>query len=431
MNRSWRFEITLGILVLMTIGAVWGEKYILHKTIIITPESHYSVRGFDDVKNGGNSDIQLLDESGFEWRCTVRDKYAYRYCAIELYFDPDRINGVDLRNYNKIRVWLDYEGPNQTLRMYLRNFDPLYSRVEDTSSTKYNQIEFAVDRLKDRAVEFSLNDFFVSNWWITDYKIPPELSHPQFENTTIFEIQTGVNNAIGEHHFKLHRIELIGQQFSTERWYLIILVTWLCIFIAFLGYRIFSLTSEVRLERKRARELSEVNALLDAHSQQLEERTKVDALTGAFNRQGVEEALREGLSGWRRQKMPLSVVLMDIDYFKKINDHYGHAVGDYVLSEVSQIVKSHIRNLDLFARWGGEEFLLVCRNTDIEHARIVAEKIRLLIGSYAFQQDIKVTASFGVATLHANETLEQLFDSADKALYRAKNAGRDRVEVQR
>ncbi|MES1196781.1 MAG: GGDEF domain-containing protein, partial [Steroidobacter sp.] len=285
---------------------------------------------------------------------------------MEIFFDPNRLHGVDLRNYNKIRVWLDYEGPNKTLRMYLRNFDPMYSRLEDTSSTKYNQIEFSTDLLKNHMVEFSLSDFFVANWWVVNYKIPPELSHPQFENTIIFEIQTGNSSALGEHHFKLHRVELIGQQFTTEKWYLIILVSWLCIFIAFLSCRIFLLTKEVRLERKRARELVEVNALLDAHTQQLEEKTRTDALTGAFNRQGVDEALRVGLGEWRRQKKPLSLVLMDIDHFKKINDQHGHALGDYVLAEVSQIVKAHIRSNDLFARWGGEEFLLVCRDTQME-----------------------------------------------------------------
>ncbi|MES1189783.1 MAG: GGDEF domain-containing protein [Steroidobacter sp.] len=429
MLSKWRLEITLGILVLLTIVAVLGEKYILHSTIVITPESQYTVHGYNDVPSGGNSSIELLDKSGFEWRCTVRDKYAYPFCDLEIFFDPNRVHGVDLRNYNKIRVWLDYDGPCKTLRMYLRNYDPLYSKLDDTSSTKYNMLEFSTDLLKNRMVEFSLSDFFVANWWVVNYKIPPELSHPQFENTVIFEIQTGTNNALGEHHFKLHRVELIGQQITTEKWYLFILVTWLCIFIVFLGYRIAMLTREVRLERKRAYELAEVNALLDAHTQALEERTKVDALTGAFNRQGVEEALRDGLGEWRRQKKPLSLVLMDIDHFKNINDSHGHAAGDYVLAEVSHIVKAHIRSNDLFARWGGEEFLLVCRNTQSEQARLIAEKIRTLIADYSFDDGIRVTSSFGVATLSANETLEQLFNAADKALYRAKHEGRNKVVV--
>jgi diguanylate cyclase (GGDEF)-like protein len=276
-------------------------------------------------------------------------------------------------------------------------------------------------------VEFGLNDFFVSNWWSSSHKIPPALSHPQFDNSIIFAIQTGADNALGSHHFKLHRIEFIGQRLTTEKWYLSIIVAWLCIFLVFLGMRILALTNEVRSQRKRSRELAEVNRLLDMRGQQLEEKIKVDALTGAFNRAGVDESLRDGLAEWRRENKPMSLVVMDIDHFKMINDQYGHAVGDYVLSEVTQIVKSHIRGNDLFARWGGEEFLLVCRNTKIDQARVAAEKIRLLIADYTFEHDIKVTSSFGVATLRAHESLQELFQAADKALYRAKHAGRNKV----
>ena len=118
---------------------------------------------------------------------------------------------------------------------------------------------------------------------------------------------------------------------------------------------------------------------------------------------------------------------MDIDHFKQINDQHGHGFGDYVLAEVSRIVKEYIREKDLFARWGGEEFLLVCRNTSLNDAQAVAEKIRLLIAAHDFDRGAKVTASFGVATLTGIDTLEQLFQAADQALYLAKNAGRNRV----
>jgi diguanylate cyclase (GGDEF)-like protein len=108
---------------------------------------------------------------------------------------------------------------------------------------------------------------------------------------------------------------------------------------------------------------------------------------------------------------------------------YGHAIGDHVLSALSHIVKQHIRTNDLFARWGGEEFVLLCRDTKIEKATLIAEKIRELIANFAFKDNVRVTASFGVATLNANETLEQLFNNADKALYEAKHQGRNRVHV--
>ena len=120
---------------------------------------------------------------------------------------------------------------------------------------------------------------------------------------------------------------------------------------------------------------------------------------------------------------------MDIDHFKKINDEHGHTLGDNVLSTLSSIVKEHIRTNDIFARWGGEEFVLVCRDTRIEQASLIAEKTREIIANFSFAENIHVTASFGVATLNANETLEQLFNNADKALYEAKNQGRNKVVI--
>jgi len=429
MLAKWRLEIILSSLVLLTVLAIVSEKTILQASMVITPQSGYFIEVYDDKRSGGDSQAEMVNPQNFQWRCTLRNKFTYPYCGFEIFLDPKREHGLDLSHYNKIRLWLDYQGPNKTLRVYLRNFDPLYSSVDIEPSTKYNQLEFSTDLLKNQMLEFSLKDFFVADWWLVEYKIPPQLRHPQFDNITLIEVQTGSVDPIGEHNFRLKKVELIGQRLTTEKWYLMIMLVWLGIIVLFLAYRIASLNSQVHSQKKREAELLEINSLLDLRSKQLEEKSKTDSLTGAFNREGIEEAIRIGLWEWRSQKKPLSLIMMDIDHFKKINDEYGHAVGDHVLSTLSNIVKQHIRVNDLFARWGGEEFVLVCRNTKIEQARLIAEKTRELIATYNFNHDVKVTASFGVATLNANETLEQLFNNADKALYQAKHEGRNKVVV--
>lgn len=427
MLAKWRLEIILTSLVLLTVIAIIAEQKILQASMVITPQSGYFLEVYDDKRSGGNSQADMVNPQNFQWRCTLRDKFAYPYCGFEIFFDPKREHGIDLSHYNKIRIWLDYKGPNKTLRIYLRNFDPLYSSPDIEPSTKYNQLEFSTDLLKDQFLEFSLKDFFVADWWLVEYNIPPQLRHPQFDNIILFEVQTGSKEPLGEHNFHLKQVELIGQRLTTEKWYLMIMLAWLGIIVLFLGYRIASLNSQVHTQKKREAELLEINSLLDVRSKQLEEKSKTDSLTGAFNREGIEEAIRIGLWEWRSQKKPLSLILIDIDHFKTINDEHGHAIGDHVLSTLSHIVKQHIRTNDLFARWGGEEFVLVCRNTKIEQASLIAEKIRELIAYYEFNDNVKVTASFGVATLNANETLEQLFNNADKALYQAKHEGRNRV----
>lgn len=426
---KWRLEIILIALVLLTILAIIAEKRILQASMSITPQSGYTAGVYADTRSGGNSSAQFTNPQAYQWQCTLKNKYTYPYCGFEIFLDPNREHGLDLSHFSKIRLWLDYQGPNKTLRVYLRNFDPLYSSINIDPSTKYNQIEFSTELLKEQPLEFSLSDFFVADWWLVEYNIPPKLSHPQFDNITLIEVHTGSREPLGEHSFRLKKIELVGQRLSTERWYLLIMLTWLGIFVIFLGYRIATLNTQVRSQKKREAELLEINSLLDFRSKQLEEKSKTDTLTGAFNRQGIEESIRIGLWEWRSQKKPLSLVLIDIDHFKNINDKYGHAIGDHVLSTLSNIVKQHIRINDLFARWGGEEFVLVCRDTKIEQASLIAEKIRELIANYAFNDNVQVTASFGVATLNANETLEQLFNNADKALYEAKHQGRNKVVV--
>jgi diguanylate cyclase (GGDEF)-like protein len=429
MRTKWRLEIILFALVLLTLLAVIAEKKILQAAMIITPQSGHLIELYDDSRAGGNSHAEIINLQNFQWRCTLKAKYAYPHCGFEIMFDPKREHGLDLSHFTKIRLWLDYQGPNKTLRVYLRNFDPRYSSVEIEPSTKYNQIEFSTDLLKDQPLEFSLNDFFVADWWLLEFNIPPKLRQPQFDNIIMIEVQTGSKEPLGEHNFQLKKVELIGQRLTTEKWYLFIMSSWLGIFVIFLGYRIASLNSQVRSQKKRESELLEINSLLDVRSKQLEEKSKTDLLTGAFNRQGIEDAIRIGLWEWRSQKKPLSLILIDIDHFKKINDEHGHAIGDHVLSTLSNIVKQHIRSNDLFARWGGEEFVLLCRDTKIDQASLIAEKIRELIASFVFKDNMLVTASFGVATLNANETLEQLFNNADKALYDAKHQGRNRVVV--
>lgn len=429
MLAKWRLEIILTSLVLLTVISIIAEQKILQASMVITPQSGYFLEVYDDKRSGGNSQAEMINPQNFQWRCTLRDKYTYPYCGFEIFFDPKREHGIDLSHYNKIRIWLDYKGPNKTLRIYLRNFDPLYSSPDIEPSTKYNQLEFSTDLLKDQFLEFSLKDFFVADWWLVEYNIPPQLRHPQFDNIILFEVQTGSKEPLGEHNFHLKKVELVGQRLTTEKWYLMIMLAWLSVIVLFLAYRITSLTSQVHSQKKREAELLEINSLLDLRSKQLEEKSKTDSLTGAFNRDGIEEAIRIGLWEWRSQKKPLSLILIDIDHFKKINDVHGHAIGDHVLSTLSNIVKQHIRTNDLFARWGGEEFVLVCRNTKIEQASLIAEKIRELIAYYEFNDNVRVTASFGVATLNANETLEQLFNNADKALYQAKDEGRNKVIV--
>jgi two-component system cell cycle response regulator len=163
-----------------------------------------------------------------------------------------------------------------------------------------------------------------------------------------------------------------------------------------------------------------------------------DALTGIANRRFFERRVVEEAERWRRTRLSLSCLVVDIDHFKKINDRYGHQAGDKVLQQVARELEAVLRSSDVLARYGGEEFVLLLPATDLREAAEIANRIRQNVATIHFEQadlrDISVTASVGVACLGTAQREEAhpgevLFRYADQALYSAKNSGRNRVVV--
>lgn len=158
----------------------------------------------------------------------------------------------------------------------------------------------------------------------------------------------------------------------------------------------------------------------------------VDPLTGAYNKRYFEERMNEEFSYCLRNKIPLSLLMIDIDHFKKVNDTHGHPAGDFILSQVAGLAKSILRNEDIFARYGGEEFVAILKATDGPGAKVLAERLRKIVEGMAFEFDgktIPVTISIGIATLAGKNIpdCEAMIKIADQFLYHSKNAGRNRV----
>lgn len=176
------------------------------------------------------------------------------------------------------------------------------------------------------------------------------------------------------------------------------------------------------------RELKKTVLLLN----QLERLAFTDSLTGIYNRRHFIDNAQKAFNTYPESNQPLSIIMMDIDFFKRINDTYGHAAGDEVLKSVANAAQSVLRTDDLLARYGGEEFVIMVFNSAEDLAFKLAERIRQKIreSSFLYQgEEISVTVSLGLATKSApQQTLEETIDLADKALYRAKRNGRDRVE---
>lgn len=157
-------------------------------------------------------------------------------------------------------------------------------------------------------------------------------------------------------------------------------------------------------------------------------RSHTDALTGLSNRSRLNELILMEIDRCERYGGDLCVALMDVDHFKRINDNYGHLIGDSVLKTLAKLLKSKTRKTDLAGRWGGEEFMIVLINTPLESALGKMEAVRRLIEEQDFEGVPRVTASFGVSRFQKGDTLESLVGRADVALYLAKEKGRNRVE---
>ena len=165
------------------------------------------------------------------------------------------------------------------------------------------------------------------------------------------------------------------------------------------------------------------------HSQRrrLEQLATIDPLTGVKNRRSMDEELDVAAANAERSGLPYALVLLDIDHFKKINDEYGHGVGDDVLTELVALLESNTRRSDQLFRYGGEEFVLLLPGVDGANLRAVMNNLQQVLRKYMKHPGGQVTASFGVALLGHGESVESWLARADNALYTAKETGRDRI----
>ncbi|HET8734330.1 MAG TPA: diguanylate cyclase, partial [Anaeromyxobacteraceae bacterium] len=187
--------------------------------------------------------------------------------------------------------------------------------------------------------------------------------------------------------------------------------------------------SFVLLQRQLGTEsqLAQKKREAEGRAREMARRADTDALTGIANRQGFNEAMAREFARSRRFRHPLSIVLVDLDHFKRVNDEHGHAVGDQVLAGTARLLATRVRESDFVARWGGEEFAVIASMTDAAGAARLAEKLRDRLEATRLGPDGGVTASFGVAEMRPDDTVQTMVRRADEALYAAKDGGRNRV----
>jgi diguanylate cyclase (GGDEF)-like protein len=194
--------------------------------------------------------------------------------------------------------------------------------------------------------------------------------------------------------------------------------------LGILRYRADLAASHARLEL-----MDKINKALELETRELVDQAYTDPLTGALNRQGLRDMLLKRMHASDGYSEGLAVLFMDLDFFKLINDRHGHDAGDDVLRRFAAMIRTDVRTGDKLVRWGGEEFLLICPDTNAAKAAGLAEKLREAMQYQAWPHALTVTASFGVTALKPGEGIGIAIARADSALYRAKSNGRNRVEL--
>ena len=176
-------------------------------------------------------------------------------------------------------------------------------------------------------------------------------------------------------------------------------------------------------------QLNKAKIELQKKSKELEVLSITDSLTNTYNRVKIDRVFSREITLSERYKHALSIFMIDIDYFKNVNDTCGHWVGDQVLVKFTKVLKDNLRSNDFLGRWGGEEFLVICPSTSLKETGLVAEKLRKIIQETDFSPAKQITASFGVAEWKAGDSQESLISKADYAMYLSKHKGRNRVTL--
>ncbi|MCU7906165.1 MAG: diguanylate cyclase [Candidatus Thiodiazotropha sp. (ex Epidulcina cf. delphinae)] len=208
----------------------------------------------------------------------------------------------------------------------------------------------------------------------------------------------------------------------------------LAVYIAYVFRLIASRAITKQLLQARNDELNETLDKLRTTQKQLASKNRelatlseIDALTQLYNRRKIDLIMAEALAETGSNRSPLAMILLDIDLFKGYNDRYGHQAGDGIIRRVAEALSKSARGNDSIGRWGGEEFIIVCRDTDAQAATKIADRLRQRIGDITFDIDEQVTCSFGVTDYRAGDDGDSLLRRADEALYASKQQGRNQV----
>ncbi|MEJ2795897.1 GGDEF domain-containing protein [Iodobacter sp. LRB] len=428
--RGWEaiqyIHLSLSFLIICTVGLLFWQHYGMNNFLRLDPLNFHKVKANDDREDNqlGRSIAKLTTTPDY-WRldCQLNPGHRVPYCSIDLDLSQGN-HGIDISKYDKLTIHYRYQEVQEQIVLLLINFNPAYSASNDYRSQKFNQV-FLPGAIGWSTNSLAGNQFNVASWWITDRKIPPKWTHNEFSNIREIHLTTGRHLPHANRQIDLAYIELSGKYINKDTLQLLLLLAWGGSAALWLAIEFRRAICALQRSTERQQHLESAQKKLQEVNSLLAERSMHDPLTLALNREGLNILLSNILP-----QTQLSIIFIDIDHFKKINDNYGHGIGDQVLCQLVDQVQQQIRPDDKLIRLGGEEFILLCQNNCLTQAVQLAEKLRIfLCNNQSWPAGIAFSCSFGVSERQNNELFKQALHRADKALYRAKAKGRNRVEI--
>ncbi|MCR5378175.1 MAG: GGDEF domain-containing protein [Fibrobacter sp.] len=422
----FRMNILIFALLAATVIALFAYQNGLDDIEFLNLSDYPYVLAQSDSADGGSSAIAMeRTDSSIIVDYELKEGYAYPYAGVKIFLGDGKVRGKDLSHYDSIFVWIKPRGEG-TVRLYMRAYDSTFYRQDDETSLKFNEIEFFPLEETYPAV-FVPQEFRVASWWVAQNEINVHKARVDLSNIPLIEIQTGTNAPLGYGTLEIKGLCFKGKKIAKVDLVTFLVAVWFVTFLIILVIRFFDYSRERAANKKKQEELEKNLAALQIEKSEYEKSSKEDPLTGCLNRAGFSSILLREQENLSKNGSPVSFVMLDIDHFKLVNDTYGHSVGDEVLVNLTKLIQGKIRNTDALVRWGGEEFVILCGDTPIQNAQFLAEKLRVAIENTALIKQQQVTCSFGIAEMIPNEDPKKLFERADKALYAAKEGGRNRV----
>jgi diguanylate cyclase (GGDEF)-like protein len=418
-----RTDIVYPIIILISIMMIIWQHFGMNKSYQIYPSLNNPPIILNDKISGGRStsSIEFID-GVLNFKCnTLNSDYTFAFCGVVLPIKPSD-KEYDFSGYTQLDIWLELEGDDtDTVLLYLRNSET----SENSNQILRSNQRALLPKPGMQHYALKLNEFSVPSWWLFANQNAKGNGETNFTRVTDLFITTGDNTHERSETLKIKHAVLKGKWLSAEKTYFIILVTWGVLFSTHLFFSLLKLSNKLTSFRLKAENLESMNELLSIENNKFESMAKSDPLTKVLNRAGIRDVLDQVVIQLEKNKTACSIIMLDIDHFKAVNDQYGHDIGDQLLINLVNYIQKNIREQDSLVRWGGEEFVLVCQNTPLKEAVIMAEKLCLGIAETTSLTP-QITCSFGVSEIQLG-AVSTYFKKADVALYQAKKQGRNRV----